>query len=196
MASMYQQIAPLIILYAPENAEYALIRTQGSTQNAVEEIKKVTTKLNPAYPFRYEFMDDTFAQSYRNEIAVSTLLDYFAIVCIFISCLGLLGLSSFSADQRAKEIGIRKVLGAGVFNLVMLISRDYVKIMIIGCIIAIPLSYYYLQGWLSSFVFRMDLRVNFFVVAGLLAITLGGLTVGLKSLRAAMANPKDTLREE
>jgi putative ABC transport system permease protein len=196
MASMYEQIAPLIIRYDPSDTWSALIKTQGSTQKAIEEIEKVTKKLNPAFPFRYEFMDETYAKSYQNERTVSTLLDYFAVVCIFISCLGLLGLSSFSADQRAKEIGIRKVLGAGVFNVVMLISRDYVRIMIIACLLAIPLSYYYLQNWLSSFVFRMDLSVHFFVIAGLLGILLGALTVGLKSFKAAMANPKDTLKEE
>ena len=196
MASMYEQIAPLIIRYDPYDTWHALIKTQGSTQKAIEEIEKVTKKLNPAFPFRYEFLDETYAQSYRNERTVSTLLDYFAIVCIFISCLGLLGLSSFSADQRAREIGIRKVLGASIFNVVLLISRDYVRIMIIACIVAIPLSYYYLKDWLSSFAFRMDLSVNFFVIAGLFGIILGALTVGLKSFKAAIANPKDTLRDE
>jgi putative ABC transport system permease protein len=196
MASMYEQIAPLIIRYDPADTWYAVIKTQGSTQKAIKAIEKVSKNLNPAFPFRYEFLDETYAKSYRNERTVSTLLDYFAVVCIFISCLGLLGLSSFSADQRAKEIGIRKVLGAGVFNIVMLISRDYVRIMVIACILAIPLSYYYLQGWLSSFAFRMDLKANFFVIAGLLGILLGALTVGLKSFRAATANPRDTLRDE
>ena len=196
MASMYEQIAPLIIRYDPYDTWNALIKTQGSTQKAIEEIEKVTKKINPAFPFRYEFLDETYAQSYRNERTVSTLLDYFAIVCIFISCLGLLGLSSFSADQRAKEIGIRKVLGASVSNLVLLISRDYVRLMIIACVLAIPLSYYYLQDWLSGFVFRMDLSPNFFIIAGSLGIVLGALTVGLKCLKAAMANPRDTLRDE
>jgi putative ABC transport system permease protein len=195
-SSMYEQIAPLIIRYDPNQTGYVLVKTQGSTQKAVGEIEKLTKKLNPAYPFRYQFVDDTYSQSYKNEMAVSKLLDYFAVVCIFISCLGLLGLSSFSADQRAKEIGIRKVLGAGVLNLVLLISRDYARIMIIACILAIPVAYYFLRGWLSSFVFRMDLNLLFFVVAGLLAIALGAITVGLKSFRAAMANPRDTLREE
>ena len=196
MASMYEQIAPLIVRYDPDDTWNAVIKTQGSTQKALEEIEKVTKKLNPAFPFRYEFLDETYAQSYRNERTVSTLLDYFAIVCIFISCLGLLGLSSFSADQRAKEIGIRKVLGASVFNLVLLISRDYVRIMIIACVLAIPLSYYYLQDWLSGFAFRMDLNVSFFIVASVLGILLGALTVGLKSFKAAIANPRDTLKEE
>lgn len=194
--SMYEQISPLIIGFDPGSTGYALVKTQGPTQQAVEQIEKITKKLNPAYPFRYEFMDETYARTYQNEKSVSTLLDYFAAVCIFISCLGLLGLSSFSADQRAKEIGIRKVLGANVFNLVLLISRDYARIMIIACVLAIPVSYYYLEDWLSSFVFRVDLSLFFFVIAGLLAIVLGGLTVGLKSFKAAMANPRETLREE
>ena len=196
MASMYEQISPLIIRYDPDDTWNALIKTQGSTEKAIAEIEKVTKKLNPAFPFRYEFLDESYAQSYRNERTVSTLLDYFAIVCILISCLGLLGLSSFSADQRAKEIGIRKVLGASVFSVILLISRDYVRIMIIACVLAIPLSYYYLQDWLSSFVFRMDLSLSFFIVAGLLGILLGAFTVGLKSFKAAIANPRDTLKEE
>ncbi|HET6540264.1 MAG TPA: ABC transporter permease [Chryseolinea sp.] len=196
MSSMYDQIAPLIIRYDPNNTRVALIRTQGSTQEAIGQVEQVTRKLNPAFPFRYQFMDEEYARSYSSELAVSTLLNYFALVCIFISCLGLLGLSSFAADQRAKEIGIRKVLGAGVLNLVLLISRDYVRIMVVACVLAIPVSYYYLQQWLNSFAFRMDLSIAFFSFAGMLAILLGGLTVGFKSFRAAVANPRDTLKEE
>jgi putative ABC transport system permease protein len=196
MGSMYEPIPPLIIRYAPKDTYTAFMRTQNNTQKALQKIELLAKKLNPGYPFRYKFLDQEYEQSYQNEIAVSTLVNVFAGVSIFISCLGLFGLSFFSAEQRAKEIGIRKVHGARVWQLVVVLSREYAVLMGIAFVLATPLAYYYMREWLSNFAFKTDLTFSIFVIAGLLAFFVGGLTVSFKSIRAATANPIKTLKEE
>ena len=153
-------------------------------------------ELNPAYPFQYDFLDDDFKEAYRSETTLSTLANIFAIVSIFISCLGLLGISSFSADQRSKEIGVRKVHGASIFAVVLMLSRDYARLMAIAIIIAIPIAYYYMQLWLSKFAFRIELNMTIFIAAGSIAFVVGALTVGYKSYMAATINPVRTLKNE
>ena len=196
MASLYDPIQPLIIRYNPKSTGSAFIRTQGSTQRAIARIEEVTRELNPAYPFRYSFLDQVYSSRYEGERAVNSLVDIFAIVSIFLSCLGLLGLSSFSADQRSKEIGIRKVHGARVSGLVFLLSRSYARLIVIAFVIAAPISYFYMQHWLNNFAFQAELSLFHFAVSGLVAFALGALTVGVKSYQAASANPVKTLKEE
>ena len=196
MDSMYEPIAPLIVRYAPGGTRVAFVRTQGKTQEAIAGIEKVTKDLNPAFPFRYEFLDQEYSKTYQGETTVSKLVNIFAGVSIFISCLGLLGLSSFSADQRAKEIGIRKVHGAGSFSLVLLLSKHYARLMLIAFVVATPVSYFYIQSWLSSFAFRITPSMIAFVAAGIVAFMLGALTVSFKSYQAATVNPIKTLRDE
>ena len=127
---------------------------------------------------------------------MSTLVNIFAGVSVFIACLGLLGLSSFSADQRAKEIGIRKVHGASTGSLVILLSKQYAKLMIISFAIAAPLSYFYMQQWLADFAYRTDVKVGLFIISGIATFVVGALTVSYKSYSAASANPVKTLKEE
>lgn len=196
MSSLYDPIQPLIIRFNPKSTGSAFIRTQGSTQQALTRIEEVTREINPAFPFRYSFLGQEYASRYEGERAVSALVDVFAIVSIFLSCLGLLGLSSFSADQRSKEIGIRKVHGARVSGLVFLLSQSYTRIIAVAFIIATPISYFYMQHWLSNFAFKTELSLFHFVVSGFVAFTLGALTVGIKSYQAATANPVKTLKEE
>jgi len=196
MDSMYEPIAPLIVRYSPKSTSIAFIRTQGNTPEAIAGIEKITTHLNPAFPFRYQFLDEEYNQSYKSEMAVSSLVNIFAFVSIFISCLGLFGLSSFSADQRSKEIGIRKVHGAGTLNLVLLLSRQYAQLMLIAFGIAAPAAYLYMQHWLNNFAFRTPLNALLFVLSGLAAFLVGALTVSAKSYQAASANPIRTLKEE
>ena len=156
----------------------------------------MTLGLNPEYPFQYDFLDDDFKESYQSETTLSTLANIFAIVSIFISCLGLLGISSFSADQRSKEIGVRKVHGASIIGVVLMLSKDYARLMAIAIIIAVPIAYYYMQMWLSKFAFRIELNMSIFIVAGSVAFIVGALTVGYKSYRAAIINPVRTLKAE
>jgi hypothetical protein len=196
MASMYDPIGPLIIRYSRSDAGTAFVRISGNTHDALAAIERVTKDINPAFPFRYGFLDEDFAQQYQGERSVSSLVNIFAGVSIFIACLGLLGLSSFSADQRAKEIGVRKVHGASTSSLVLLLSKQYAKLMIIAFIIATPLSYFYMQRWLSDFAYRIDMNIMLFVVAGIVAFAIGALTVSYKSYSAALANPVKTLKDE
>lgn len=196
MASMYSPIAPLIIRYDPGNTIMTFIRIGGDTHQALASIERTTKELNPSFPFRYDFLDDNFGRQYRGEQSVSSLVKIFAGVSVFIACLGLLGLSSFSADQRAKEIGIRKVHGASTRSLVLLLSKQYAKMMIVAFIIAAPLSYFYMQRWLSDFAYRTDVNPLLFVNAGVIAFVVGALTVSYKSYSAALANPAKTLKEE
>ena len=196
MASMYDPIAPLIIRYSRVDAGTAFVRINGNTHDALTSIERVTKDINPAFPFRYDFLDEDFARQYRGERSVSSLVNIFAGVSIFIACLGLLGLSSFSADQRAKEIGVRKVHGASVSSLVLLLSKQYAKLMIIAFIVATPLSYFYMQRWLGDFAYRIDMNIALFIVAGIVTFAIGALTVSYKSYSAALANPVKTLKEE
>jgi ABC-type antimicrobial peptide transport system permease subunit len=160
------------------------------------DIESATKDINPAFPFRYRFLDEDFARQYRGERSVSSLVNIFAGVSIFIACLGLFGLSSFSADQRAKEIGVRKVHGASVASVVLLLSKQYAKLMIAAFVIATPSSYFYMQRWLGDFAYRIDMDIALFVAAGVVTFVIGALTVSYKSYTAALANPAKTLKAE
>jgi predicted permease len=196
MDSMYEPIAPLIMRYSPKDAGLAFIRIAGNTQEVLAGIERTNKSLNPAFPFRYQFMDEEYANTYRGEVAVSALTTIFAGVSIFISCLGLLGLSSFAADQRSREIGIRKVHGASTFNLILMLSRHYAGLMVIAFLVAAPLAYLYMHSWLDTFAYRSSPGIVLFAVAGMIALVLGIFTVTFKSYQAATANPIKTLREE
>jgi putative ABC transport system permease protein len=196
MRSLYEPIAPLIVRYDPSATYMALIRLQNDIPKGLKSIEGISKEVNPAYPFEFEFMDAAYTASYRTEMTLSTLVNIFAVVSIFISCLGLFGLSSFSADQRSKEIGIRKVHGASVAGLVMLLSKDYTRLMILAFALAAPLAWYYMQQWLESFTFRIELSATWLFLAGLVAFAVGALTVSIKSFQAASVNPTRTLKDE
>jgi ABC-type antimicrobial peptide transport system permease subunit len=196
MSSMYDPIAPLIVRYQPSGTRLAFIRIAGNIHQALTGIERVSKEINPAFPFRYDFLDDEYREAYRSEAAVSKLVNVFAAVSIFIACLGLLGLSSFSADQRAREIGIRKVHGASSGSLVLLLSKQYAQLMIIAFIAASPLAYAYMQRWLSDFAYRTDAGIGLFAIAGAVTFLVGALTVSYRSYKAALANPVKTLKEE
>jgi putative ABC transport system permease protein len=196
MGSMYEPIPPLIIRCHPSDTDVALMRLQNNMQEALQKIERVAKTLNPGYPFRYRFLDDEYEHSYKSEIAIGSLVNIFAVVSVFISCLGLFGLSFFSAEQRAKEIGIRKIHGARVWQLMLMLSRDYALLIAIAFVLATPVAWYYMGEWLSNFAFRTELDVWTFALSGLLAFLVGALTVGFKSMTAASANPIKTLREE
>jgi len=196
MSSMYEQIAPLVIRYDPSDTFVAFLRIQGNTQQALTAIENVTKGFNPAFPFAYGFLDEEYEQSYRSEIVISTLANIFAGIAIFISCLGLFGLSSFSAEQRTKEIGIRKVHGANLSKLVFLLSRDFTKLILIAFMISAPVAYFVADGWLDKFVYKTNLGFDVFLISGFAALVISALTVSFKSFQVASANPVDTLKEE
>ncbi|MEM9832329.1 MAG: ABC transporter permease [Bacteroidota bacterium] len=196
-ASLHESISPLIIRLAPENTYYLFVKTEsGQTVEALASMEKVAGAINPAYPFEYEFLDQTFQEAYQREETIGKLSTIFATLAILISCLGLLGLASFTAEQRTKEIGARKVLGASVSHLVWLLSSDFTRLVAISFVIASPIAYYLMKQWLQDFEYQVDLSVGIFVLAGLAALLIAWLTVGYQSVRTARANPVDSLRSE
>ncbi len=197
MSNLHEPIAPLIITCIdPADESLALVRIQGDPNEALKSIEEVSEKLNPGVDFTYEFIDDVYAESYQTEMTVSSLAKIFAGISIFISCLGLLGLSAFSAEQRSKEIGVRKVHGASVKQLVVLLSKDYSLLMIFSFILAIPFGYYYANQWLEGFEFRTSPNAMLFIFSGLITFVIGVITVSFKSYQAARINPVKTLKDE
>ncbi len=196
MSSMYEPISPLIIRYDPNSTYMLFVRIQGDLPNTLSSIETTTEELYPGHPFTYEFLDRDFASAYRSEMTINTVANIFAIISILISCLGLFGLSSYSAEQRSREIGIRKVYGASVTRIVGMLSWGYTKLILLAFLLAAPIAAYLMLNWLNTFEFRTDLKVTVFAAAGLVTLAIGALTVCLKSWQAAMMNPVQTLRDE
>jgi putative ABC transport system permease protein len=199
IGSLHSAIDPLIVGLQPKNAVWgdALVRTQpGQTEQAIRSIEKVYKQYNPNLPFKYSFVDEEFGNQYKAENVVSKLSNYFAFLAIFISCLGLFGLAAFTAEQRTKEIGVRKVLGASVTNLVGMLSADFVKLVLIAAIIAFPVAWYFLSGWLEKYAYLIDLEWWYFVAAGFAALLIALLTVSFQAIKAALVNPVKSLKSE
>jgi ABC-type antimicrobial peptide transport system permease subunit len=165
-------------------------------REALAKIGGVFKKYNPSSPFDYQFTDEEYAKKFSDEERIGKLASIFALLAVFISSLGLFGLASFVAEQKTKEIGVRKVLGASVFNLWGMLSKDFVKLVTISCVIAMPVSWYFLWGWLKGFPYHTPISLWIFVIAcvGSMLITL--LTVSAQAIKAAVANPVKSLRSE
>lgn len=175
---------------------HAKINPGVSPSKAIEELNKAFKKYNTSTPFEYSFADDEFAEKYAFEEQVATLVGIFTTLAIFISCLGLFGLASFMAEQRAKEIGIRKVIGASVFNLWKLLSKDFALLVFIAGFIAIPLGYYLMQDWLKDYEYRTELSWWIFAIAGISALLVTLSTVSYQAIKAATVNPVKSLKAE
>lgn len=165
-------------------------------REALAKIQPVFRKYDPNSPFEFKFIDDEYAKKFSNEQRIANLASFFAILAIFISCLGLFGLASFVAEQRTKEIGVRKVLGATVFNLWKMLSKDFVALVIISCLIAIPIAWYFLNQWVQNYNYRTQISWWIFAVAGAGALVITLLTVSFQAIKAAVANPVKSLRTE
>ena len=195
--SLYTAINPVIIRFAPRNARNLFVRIEaGQTAQALAGLEAVYKQFNPGYPFAYRSLEEGYEQLYRSEIMLGTLAKIFAGIAVFISCLGLFGLAAFTAEQRTKEIGVRKVLGASVSNIVLLLSREYTRLVLIAFVAAAPLAYLAMHRWLNDFAYRIDIPWIFFLIAGLLAIVVAWLTVGYQSIKVARTDPVKTLRYE
>lgn len=196
--SMHQSIEPLIMrLDEKWNWGTILVRIKaGKTKDAIADLKKLSKELNPKFPFTYQFADLEFAKLYTSEAIVSKIANIFALLAIFISCLGLFGLASFVAEQRTKEIGVRKVLGASAANVIALLSSGFLKPVAIAFIIAFPLAWYAMNNWLQDFAYRIAIEWWVFALAGLVIIFIALATVGYQSIKAAVANPVKSLRTE
>src|SRR5262249_4080431 len=147
-------------------------------------------------PFQYSFLDETYAQQYKSEMNFKTIFFYITFIAIFIACLGLFGLSSFIMEQKTKEIGIRKVLGASVSGIVGMLSKDFVRLIIIAALIAFPVAWWAMSKWLQGFVYRIQIGWWVFMAAGLTALLIALITISFQSIKAAVRNPVKSLRTE
>jgi putative ABC transport system permease protein len=168
----------------------------GQSKEAVDFIKATWKGLNPDYPFEYQFLDDHFAEVYRADDQVSKIVGILAGLAILISCLGLFGLASFSAEKRVKEIGVRKVLGASVQNIVLLLSGHFIKLVLISNLIAWPLAWYAMDLWLQDFAYHINITWGIFVFVALISVIIALATISFQSIKAAIANPVKSLRSE
>lgn len=197
LQSLHQPITPLILCYYPANSWQAWIKpAPGQTEAALAHLEKVSKELNPGYPFEYHFADEVFEQLYRSETVVSTLANWFALIAIIISCLGLFGLATYATERRVKEIGIRKVLGASMGNIVSLLSREFVQLVLIAIVIAAPIGWWAMNRWLKAFTYRIEIQWWIFIAAGAVALGIALLTVSFQAIRAAISNPVESLRSE
>lgn len=194
----FKSFTPAVVLFNPGNAYTMLIRLKEHAQlkNALAAIQPLAERHNPAYPFEYSFVDEEFAKKFATENQVGKLAAVFAVLAIFISCLGLFGLAAFMAERRTKEIGIRKVLGASVTNLWILLSREFVLLVMLACIIASPLALWLMQNWLAQYDYRINISWWIFVVAGAISLLIALTTVSFQAIKAALVNPVKSLRAE
>lgn len=178
------------------NANISIKVNTENLPQTIAEVEDIYQKLFPGNPFQYAFADETFEAQYRNDQRFAKLFNLFAALAIFIACLGLFGLATFTAQQRKKEIGVRKVLGATLTNVVMLLSKDFLKLVLIGFLVAIPIAWYTMSRWLEDFAYHIQIGAWVFLLAGLAAVLIAVATVSWQSLKAALANPVDSLRDE
>ncbi len=198
MESPYEPIKPTIffINYGWANIINVKLNPAMSASASLEKVGEVFRRYNPGSPFDYKFADEQYALKFSGEERIGKLATFFACLAIFISCLGIFGLASFTAEQRTKEIGVRKVLGASVFNLWQLLSKDFVVLVMISFLIATPIAYYFMNGWLKNYEYRSEISWWIFGISGLGALIITLLTVSYQAVKAALANPVKSLRTE
>ncbi len=197
VSSLHDPIMPVIITLRPQEARMIYVRTQpGQTAQAIASLQKLHPKFESAAPFEFHFLDQNFDRVYRHDRLVSKLATGFAFIAIVISCLGLFGLVTFTVQQRTKEIGIRKVLGASVRLIVALLSKDFLKMVLLANVIAWPLAGWAMHRWLQDFAYRTNLGWEIFAIAGTATLFIALLTVSFQAIKAAVANPVDSLRNE
>jgi putative ABC transport system permease protein len=197
--NVYGKAGPMIIFCkSPEfkSLIYARIKPQSNVEQAMTKIAEVMKKNNPAYPLEYKFVDDQFNQMFQNETLTSQVSTVFAILAIIISCLGLFGLAIYTAERRIKEIGIRKVLGASASGITALLSRDFLQLVIVACIVAFPVAWWIMHSWLQNYEYRIEISWWIFLVAGISAMLIALITISFQSIKAALANPIKSLRTE
>jgi putative ABC transport system permease protein len=198
LTSLHTKIMPLVIrLRNPDEFGNILVRIDGRhTKEALASLERLCATLNPQFPFTYYFTDDQYRKQYKSDVIVSNLSNGAAVLAIFISCMGLLGLAMFTAQQRTKEIGIRKVLGAGVFSLLTLLSGEFLLLVLMALVIASPLAWWAMHSWLLDYEYRIRIEWWFFGLAGATAILIALATVSLQAFKAAQVNPVKSLRSE
>jgi putative ABC transport system permease protein len=195
--SVHAEIEPQIIRISNDYINDLLVRIKpGDIHQTTDYIESAWNRINPGKPFEYTFVDDYLNKIYKSDLNTQKLFETFAFIAIFIACLGLFGLASFTAEQKTKEIGVRKVLGSTVSGIVLLLSREFIKWVLFACVIAFPVSYILMKDWLTKFAYRTEISAFVFVIAALLTILIALFTVCYQSVKAALANPVKSLRYE
>jgi ABC-type antimicrobial peptide transport system permease subunit len=197
--SPFYPVRPTLYHVGSYDNMYNLVMRLNPQKNASASLKLIEQELKKYardVPFAYKFVDEDFGSKFSAEERIGKLSSYFAILAVFISCLGLFGMASFVAEQRTKEIGIRKVLGASVVNLWRLLSTEFVLLVLLSCVIAAPIAYYYLTEWLTNYDYRINIGWEVFVFSSLLALLITLITVSFQAIKAAIANPVKSLRTE
>jgi len=194
---LFRNVPLIVQLNEISNAGNILVRTQPENTKAVlAELSKICTRLNPKFPFSSFFADEQYQKKYKTESIVGQLTDCFALLAISISCLGLLGLVMFTAEQRTREIGIRKVLGASIFSLFTLLSNEFLVLVLIALFIASPMAWWATHAWLQGYAYQVAVEWWFFGLAGAMVLLIALITVSFQALKAAMVNPVRSLRAE
>jgi putative ABC transport system permease protein len=195
--SMHHEIIPIITYIRLQEMNTVSLRIKGSNvQETIDYVQSVWSRFNPGYPISYTFLDERINALYRNEARMMEMFGYFSLLAIFIACLGLFGLASFTTEQRTKEIGVRKVLGATLSNIVILLSREYSKWVLVANIIAFPVAFFFMSNWLDNFAYRVGIGWTIFVLTALLTFLIAILTVSYQSVKAALGDPAHALRYE
>lgn len=196
---MYGKPDPVMFICPPvsrTNELFVRFKPGTNIEAAMSQISAVMKKDNPSYPFTYQFTDDQFNNMFLNEMLISKLSRVFAALAIIISCLGLFGLAAYTAERRIKEIGVRKVLGASVTSITTLLSKDFLQLVFISCLVAFPLAWWMMHGWLQNYKYRIEISWWIFLAAGIAAVLIAIITISFQSIKAAIANPVKSLRSE
>ena len=196
MQSLQQEISPTIIILRPIYNYLAIKLNPGDVSAGIAAVEKQVKSFSPEADFDYAFLDENFNQQYLTEQRLSKAFTQISLLAILIACMGLFGLAAFSTTQRIKEIGVRKTLGASLMNIVLLLSKDFTKLVLIAVVIAIPISYFITERGLENFAYRINLRPEIYLFALLIALSIAFLTVSFHTLKAAMSNPVKSLRTE
>lgn len=198
MGSPFEPIDPMMIFFDPSVANSISIRLNKAVhpQKALGSIENIFKKYNPAYPFEYKFVDQEFGKKFLTEELISKITNIFAGLAIFICCIGLAGLASFTIEKRVREIGIRKVLGATVQQILILVSKEFLKLVLVAFIIAVPITWWFMNNWLDKYTYHIHISIWLFAAVGILIMLLTLAVVSLNTMRAAIANPVKSLRTE
>jgi ABC-type antimicrobial peptide transport system permease subunit len=194
--SLYKKVGPLFFYYSPKNNDLLVKIKAGKEKETLAAVEKFYKQFNSGLPFQFKFLDDDYQALYSSEQRVGLLSRYFAAVAIIISCLGLFGLAAFTAQKRQKEIGIRKIVGASTRNVVAMLSKDFLKLVLVAVLIAFPVSWWAMDKWLQGFAYRVPITVSIFLIAGFATVFITLITISFQSIKAALMNPVKSLRSE
>ncbi|MEJ2196932.1 MAG: hypothetical protein P8X73_19030 [Ignavibacteriaceae bacterium] len=195
--SLHSKIGPLTVIFRPDKYNFLLLKIKSKDiTSTVNNLKETWASMVPAFPFEFDFLDDKIDAEYKTDYRIEKIINSFTFLIILIACLGLFGLASYTAEQRTKEIGIRKVLGSSITSIVILLTKEFSKWILLANIIAWPVAYLAMGMWLERFAYHADLNLWVFIASGGIALLIAILTVSYQAIKAALANPIDSLKYE